>query len=145
MLIAENSLITSLPSTLVPYFNVWLGIDKPQPLADDSGILKNTGILFETDGLTGFPKLDDTGHDSFGGAIGVSYLFNLDRQIVVELARVQTFEDDGNGAGDDQTGIGIRYQHPIAPAWILRTDAMVGFRKNQDDLFGTRFEIRRKF
>ena len=119
MLIAENSLITSLPSTLVPYFNVWLGIDKPQPLADDSGILKNTGILFETDGLTGFPKLDDTGHDSFGGAIGVSYLFNLDRQIVVELARVQTFDNDGNGAGDDQTGIGIRYQHPIAPAWIL--------------------------
>ena len=105
MLIAENSLITSLPSTLVPYFNVWLGIDKPQPLADDSGILKNTGILFETDGLTGFPKLDDTGHDSFGGAIGVSYLFNLDRQIVVELARVQAFEDDGNSMRDDQTGI----------------------------------------
>ena len=146
MLLAENSLITSLPSTLVPYFNVWLGIDKPQPLADDTGILKNTGILFETDGLTGFPLLDDSGHDSFGGAIGVSYLFNLDRQIVLEVARTQTFDDDGNGAVNNQTGLGIRYQHPIAPAWILRTDAMIGFINNSDDdLFGTRFEIRRKF
>ena len=70
MLIAENSLITSKPSTLVPYFNVWAGFDRPQPLADDSGLLKNTGINFETDGLTGFPKLDDTGHDTFGGALG---------------------------------------------------------------------------
>ena len=57
---------------------------------------------------------------------------------------MQTFGNDGNGAGDDQTGIGIRYQHPIAPV-DPPTDAMVGFRKNEDDLLGTRFEIRRKF
>ncbi|PPR65064.1 MAG: hypothetical protein CFH10_00036 [Alphaproteobacteria bacterium MarineAlpha4_Bin2] len=145
MLLAENSLITSLPSTLVPYFNAWVGIDQPQPLADDTGILKNTGINFETDGLTGFPKLDDSGHDSFGGALGVSYIFNLDRQIVLELARVQTFGDDGNGAVNNQTGLGIRYQHPISPAWIIRTDAMVGLINNSDDLFGSRLEIRRKF
>ena len=145
MLIAENSLITSLPSTLVPYFNFWVGIDKPQPLVDDSGLLKNTGINFETDGLTGFPKLDDTGHDSFGGAIGVMYLFNLDRQIVAEVARTQTFGDDDLGAVNNQTAFGIRYQHPIAPAWIVRTDAMIGFTNNDDEIMGTRLEIRRKF
>ena len=145
MLLVENSLITSLPSTFVPYFNVWLGIDRPQPLADDSGILKNTGINFETDGLTGFPKLDDTGHDSFGGALGLMYLFNLDRQIVLEVARVQTIFNDGKGAGDNQTGFGIRYQHPISPAWIIRTDAMYGMLDNKDDILGTRLEIRRKF
>ena len=39
--------------------------------------LKKYWHIVETDGLTGFPKLDDTGNDSFGGAIGVSYLFNL--------------------------------------------------------------------
>ena len=73
------------------------------------------------------------------------YLFNLDRQIVLEVARVQTIFNDGKGAGDNQTGFGIRYQHPIAPAWIIRTDAMYGMLDNKDDFLGTRLEIRRKF
>jgi hypothetical protein len=148
MLIAENSLITSKPSTLVPYFNVWAGFDRPQPLADDSGLLKNTGINFETDGLTGFPKLDDTGHDTFGGAVGVSYLFNLDRQLVVELATVQIMGDVnevGRAAINDQYALGVRYQHPISPAWIVRADAMYGLLKDTDDISGARLEFRRKF
>jgi len=148
MLIAENSLITSKPSTLVPYFNVWAGFDRPQPLADDSGLLKNTGINFETDGLTGFPKLDDTGHDTFGGAVGVSYLFNLDRQLVVEVATVQIMGDVnevGRAAINDQYALGVRYQHPITPAWIVRADAMYGFLKDTDDISGARLEFRRKF
>ena len=57
--LVENSLITSLPSTFVPYFNGWFGHHRPQALARDpgtGGILLNTGINFETDGLTGFPN-----------------------------------------------------------------------------------------
>src|SRR6185295_6061229 len=50
----ENSLVTRLPSTLVPYCNLFLGVDHPNSVAREAGaggILKNTGILFETDGL----------------------------------------------------------------------------------------------
>ncbi len=149
----ENSFITSLPSTLVPYLNLWVGLDRPQPLADDSGLLKNTGINFETDALTGFPKLDDTGHDTFGGALGVSYLFALDRQLVVEFAAVRIIGDEneaGRAAVDNQYAIGVRYQHPISAAWIVRADAMYGILEDPDgldidDLAGIRLEIRRKF
>lgn len=146
--LAENSFVTSKPSTLVPYLNLWVGLDRPQPLADDTGILKNTGINFETDALTGFPKLDDTGHDTYGGALGIQYLFNLDKQLVFEVAAVRVLGDanePGRAAIDDQYGFGIRYQHPISPAWIVRADAMYGILKNADDLSGIRLELRRKF
>ena len=95
-IISENSLISGLPSTLLPYANFFVGFGNPQPLADGNGagILKNVGINFETDALTGYPKLDDTGSNALGGAIGVQYLFNLDEQIVFEVAMVQPFEDD---------------------------------------------------
>jgi hypothetical protein len=148
MILIENSLITSKPSTLVPYFNFWAGFDRPQPLADATGLLKNTGINFETDGLTGFPKLDDTGHDTFGGAVGVSYIFNLDRQLVVEAATVQIIGDEfepGRTAVADQFGFQIRYQQPFAPGWIIRADAMYGVLEEKDDLSGVRLEVRRKF
>ena len=58
---------------------------------DGTGLLKNTGINYETDGLTGFPKLDDSGHDSFGGAIGIQYLFSLNRQVVFEIASTKSW------------------------------------------------------
>jgi hypothetical protein len=145
--LVENSLVTSLPSTLVPYFNAWVGLDRPQPLADDTGVLKNTGINFETDALTGFPKLDDTANDTYGGAIGIQYLFALDQQLVVEAATVQTI---GGNDGDRiskgaQYALGVRYQLPISQAWIVRADAMYGFLENVDDIAGARLELRRKF
>lgn len=148
ILLSENSLITSLPSTLVPYFNAWIGLDRPQPLADDTGLLKNTGLNFETDNLTGFPKLDDTGHNTFGAALGIQYLFNLDQQIVVEVASVQVLggaNEIGRAARNDQYGFQIRYQRPITNAWIVRADAMYGSLKDDEDLAGVRFEVRRKF
>ena len=151
ILLIENSLITSKPLTLVPYANLFAGFDRPQSLARAAGaggILKNTGINFETDGLTGFPKLDDTGRNTWGGAMGVQYLFNLDRQIVVEAAALQVIEGDnepGRPAAGDQYAIGVRYQHPLDKAWIVRGDAMHGWRDNQDDLLGVRLELRRKF
>lgn len=146
--LVESSMITSLPSTLVPYFNAWVGFDRPQPLADATGLLKNTGINFEADALTGFPKLDDTGHDTYGGALGVQYLFALDQQLVVEAATVQVMGGDnvaGRAAAGDQYALGVRYQLPISPAWIARADAMYGWLDNAEDISGVRFELRRKF
>jgi hypothetical protein len=146
--ISENSLISGLPSTLIPYANFFVGFGNPQPLVDGNGagILKNVGINFETDALTGYPKLDDTGSNAFGGAIGLQYLFDLDRQLVFEVAMVQPFEDDGIGARDAQYGFGVRYQIPLNRAWLLRADATYQILENaEEDNFGVRAEIRRKF
>ena len=147
LLLVENSLITSLPSTLVPYLNLFVGLDKPQGLGQQGrGVLKNTGLNFETDAVTAFPKLDDTANDTYGGALGIEYLFNLDQQIVVEAASVQIM---GNGANrvavDDQYALGLRFQRPITSAWIVRTDLMYGIRDADNDIAGIRLEFRRKF
>ena len=155
-IISENSLISGLPSTLIPYANFFVGFGNPQPLVDGNGagILKNVGINFETDALTGFPKLDDTGSNAFGGAIGLEYLFNLDQQLVFEVAMVQPFENDGIGAQDTQFGFGVRYQIPINRAWLFRADVTYQilaaadediFEGKFEDNFGIRTEIRRKF
>jgi hypothetical protein len=152
VLLIENSLVTHLPSTLVPYANVFFGDGTPQSVARDAGaggILKNTGLSFETDGLTGFPKLNDSGHDSWGGALGLQYLFSLNRQIVVEVATVQAREGTAQVGSDrptgDQYALSARYQKPLNNAWIFRADAIVGTQENNDNLLGSRFELRRKF
>jgi hypothetical protein len=149
VLLLESSWITSKPSTLVPYLNLFFGLDSPQSLARGAGaggVLKNTGINFETDGLTGFPKLDDSANDTFGGALGVEYLFNLNQQIVVELATVQAFGNrTGKVAPGDQYAVGIRYQLPLTKTWLVRADAMYATRRRLDNLAGVRLELRRKF
>jgi hypothetical protein len=142
----------------VPYLNLFVGVDTPQALAraaGTGGVLVNTGINFESDGLTGFPTLDDRGHDSFGGAVGVEYLFDLDRQIVFEAAAVGRMTDRGAVDPGDEYALGFRFQQPISNAWIVRFDAMHGWRQDGQDLagnpierenvFGARLEIRRKF
>ena len=147
-IISENSLISGLPSTLLPYANFFVGAGNPQPLVDGNGagILKNVGINFETDALTGYPKLDDTGSDTFGGAIGLQYLFNLDQQLVFEVATVQPYEDDGIGTKHAQYGFGVRYQIPLDRAWLFRADATYQVVEGADeDNFGIRTELRRKF
>jgi len=151
LLLVENSLITHKPLTLVPYANFFVGSKKPQSLARDfgaGGILKNTGINFETDGLTGFPKLDDTANDTYGGAVGINYLFNLDQQVVVEVAGLNPFGRDnepGRVAKGHQLAFGARYQRPLSKQWIFRTDAIYGVRENEEDLAGIRAELRLKF
>jgi hypothetical protein len=147
-IISENSLISGLPSTLIPYANFFVGFGKPKPLVDgnNAGILKNVGINFETDALTGYPKLDDTASDAWGGAIGLQYLFNLDQQLVFEIAMVQPFDDDGIGARDAQYGFGVRYQLALSRAWLFRADATYHILEGEDeDNFGIRAEVRRKF
>jgi hypothetical protein len=151
LLISENSLITSLPYTLIPYANLFYGRGKPQSLARAAaagGALKNIGLNFETDGLTGFPKLEDTGNNTYGGALGLEYLFALNQQIVVELATVQVIGDKNSNdriAKGDQYAVGARYQLPLNNAWIFRADAIAADLKNAPDLLGFRLELRRKF
>jgi hypothetical protein len=133
------------PLNFVPYFNFFAGFKNPQSLArggDAGGVLRNTGITFESDGITGYPTLDATARDSYGGAVGLEYLFNLDRQIVIEAATVQRRGNNTQGA---QHSIGARYEHPFTKTWILRLDAMKGWQQGQRDISGVRVEFRRKF
>jgi len=151
LVLLENSLIprrawngVPSPINVVPYFNLFAGFDSPQPLAraaDSGGVLKNTGINFETDGLTGYPTLDAGAKDSYGGAFGLEYLFGLDRQLVVEGAVVERMRDSTAGS---QYALGARFQHPFTNAWIVRFDAMHGWREGQKNVYGIRMEIRRK-
>ncbi len=144
LLLIENSLITHRPQTFIPYINFFVGFDQPQPLARaEGGVLQNTGINFEADAITGYPSLNATGHDAFGGALGIEYLFNLDRQIVVEAAFSRKTADlDPIG---DEYAVGLRFQEPLNNAWIFRVDAMHAWRETLADIYGLRLEIRRKF
>jgi hypothetical protein len=149
LFLIENSLISSKPLTLVPYMNVWAGFDRPQSLARAAGaggVLLNTGINFETDGITGFPAMDDTGHNTYGGALGIEYLFDLTQQVVFEFAALDAFDQPGTAADKaPEYGLGARYQRNLSNAWIFRTDVINVFRDNNPDVTGVRFEVRRKF
>ncbi|MFT5574588.1 MAG: hypothetical protein ACI89D_000095 [Bermanella sp.] len=146
----ENSLITSKPSTLIPYLNLFAGVGRPQALARAAaagGVLKNVGITFESDNMTGYPTLNATGGNTVGGAIGIQYLFGLDRQIVVELAGVDLRDNNKPSAiADRQAAVGIRYQQNLSKAWLLRMDAIYSNNKlDATDFSGGRIELRRKF
>jgi hypothetical protein len=148
MLLAENSFVTSKPYTFLPYANFFVGIERPVPAADETGILKNTGINFESDALTGFPFLNDTGQNAYGGAVGVQYLFDLDQQLVLEVALERDLEDFSNSFDEvvgDQYAAGIRYQIPLSKAWLLRADAIYALKEGEADAAGARTELRWKF
>lgn len=149
LLLVENSLITNYPSTRIPYFNFFAGFDRPQSAARDplsGGVLRNTGILFETDGLTGYPFLDDTANNTVGGALGLNLLADdFSQQLVLETAMVLPMEGKLTQAGDPQYGAGLRYQIPLNNTVILRSDVMYGMRESRDDLHGVRVELRKKW
>jgi len=149
ILLSENSLITSKPYTLLPYVNLFVGFGRPVPAADATGFLRNTGINFESDALTGFPFLDDTGQNAYGGAIGVQYLFDLQQQLVFEVAATRDLDDFSNefdSIVQEQYAAGVRYQIPLSNAWLFRADAIYAYREAlDDDVFGVRSELRFKF
>lgn len=150
LLLSENSLITGSPSSLVPYFNCFAGFDRPQSAAravQAGGVLRNTGILFETDGLTGFPTLDPTANDTYGAALGINLLADdFSQQLLVEVAALGVIgEDNARNAPGEQIGVGFRYQLPLTNSKILRFDGMYGFLNNADDISGIRMELRQKW
>lgn len=150
VLILENNWITATPLTLVPYWNAFYGWGRPQSVARNAlagGVLRNIGINFETDGLNGYPTLDDTAINTYGGAVGVNLLgANLDRQLVLEAAMVQGYGlQSARVTQGDQFGFGTRYQHNLSHRTLLRLDAMIGIRRGESDLHGIRCEWRYKF
>jgi hypothetical protein len=147
LVLLENSLLTPLPYNVVPYANFFAGFDRPQPLGRLQGPLKNTGINFESDLLTGYPTLDDSGNDTYGGAFGVDLLGRqFDRQLILEAAVLQAFGDPAERiAPGDQYAAGVRYQRRLNKSLLLRADAMHGWLENTNDIDGVRVELRHKF
>ena len=153
-ILVESSLVSYSPSTLIPYFNLFLGLDRPQALAKATGLLRNTGLAYEVDVLNLVPFMNDDAHDAVGGALGVEYLFNLDQQIVLEAAAsfglCDASADDSCArvGARDEAALTFRHQVPLAKAWLLRTDGILGALDPLDgaDVFaGLRIELRRKF
>lgn len=147
LVLLENTLLTPLPYNLLPYCNVFAGFDRPQPLGRLQGPLKNTGINFESDLLTGYPTLDDSANDTYGAAVGVDLLGSqFDRQLIVEGAVLQAFNNPtGRIAPGDQYALGTRYQKKLTNNLLLRADAMHGWLDNARDVSGARVELRHKF
>ena len=147
LLLIENSLITARPSTTVPYLNLFFGIDSPVSAARDpgaGGILKNTGLNFESDPITGFPSLDPTATNAAGGALGLNLLgANLNRQLVLEVAGTYPWTTSVTLPGG-QYGAGIRIQEPLTNAMILRLDGVYGVRDLLGNISGFRVELRYK-
>jgi hypothetical protein len=149
LLLLENSLITSSPNTFVPYCNLFYGSGRPQSVAraaGSGGILRNTGINFESDGLTGYPTLDPTGANTYGAALGVNMLgAGFRDQLVLEAAALGSYGDAFRRVPGDQYATGFRYQRPLSYRCLVRTDTMYGFLRNAPDIAGTRVELRWKF
>lgn len=149
LLLVENSWITAQSLTVVPYANFFYGWDRPQSVARagvSGGILRNTGINFDTDGLNGFATLDPTANDTAGGSLGIDLIGDdLDRQLLLEVSYVTPHGDGNPLVPDDQFAVGSRYQFPISHRTLLRFDVMHGWRRGLDDVYGTRMEYRWKF
>jgi hypothetical protein len=147
LVILENSLLTPMPYNVIPYVNVFAGFDRPQSLGRLQGPLKNTGINFESDTLTNYPFLDDSGNDTYGGALGLDLLGGcFDRQLIVEAAMVQAFGNPATRiAPGDEYAVGVRYQKKLNNSLIFRADAMHGWIENSNDVDGARVELRHKF
>jgi hypothetical protein len=148
LLLVENSLITSRPTTVVPYLNLFYGVGSPVSAARDAGaggILKNTGLSFEADALTRFSALDASARDALGGALGLEILGSrLNRQLVVEFAAATPHITSATLPGA-QYGVGLRIQQPLTNAIILRVDGMYGQRQKLTAIHGMRLELRHKF
>lgn len=148
LLLVENSWVTARPMNVIPYWNAFAGFDRTQSVgraAVSGGVLRNTGINFEIDGLNGHPTLDASGSDAWGGAVGVDLIGgNFDRQWIVEAAYVSPHGDSAL-IDQDQIGLGTRYQFTLFHNVIIRMDAMYGWQRDDTNVYGTRIEYRWKF
>lgn len=150
LLLFENSLISSKPSNVVPYWNFFVGSGRPQSVAragNAGGILRNTGINFETDALTGYPTLNATGANAYGGAIGINVLSaDFRQQWIGEFAALDTYGDPLlKAVAGPQYALGTRYQRAINNRSIWRIDFMNGWIDRGSDIYGMRTEFRWKF
>lgn len=151
LLLVENSLLTREHYHVVPYVNFFAGFGAPQPAARAAafgGVLFNTGILYQSDALTGYPTLDASGNDTVGMAVGVDLLAapSFNQQLLLEASALTTMDEDPTRrVAGDQLGVGARWQAPLNNRQLLRADVMHGWLEDTRDITGARVEWRWKF
>lgn len=150
LILLENLFRTEQAATVIPYANLFYGIRRPQSVgraAGAGGILRNTGINFDSDNLTGYPTLDPTGANAYGGALGLNMLTaDFRRQVVLEVAALEAYGDRRlRNASGQQYAVGGRFQQALSNWTLVRFDMMYGWLEESDDLIGTRGEWRWKF
>lgn len=150
LLLWENSLITRRPSHVIPYWNLFAGFGRPQSVAraaGSGGVLFNTGILFETDGLNNTPTLDPSAANTYGMVLGINMLEkDFLQQLVLEGGVVAARGSAAfrNTMGN-QYGFAARYQRALNNAWILRLDGLYGIVEGAPNIAALRSELRWKF
>lgn len=149
LLLVENSWITRYPLRVVPYANFFAGWERPQSVARagvSGGILRNTGINFDPDGLNGLATLDATAANTVGGSVGIDLLGrHLERQLILEATYLTPHNGGSPTVPGDQVAMGTRFQMPLSNHTLLRMDARYGWRRGLEDVYGTRIEYRWKF
>ena len=149
LLLVENSWITANPLTFVPYANFFAGWNRPQSIARAGiagGILRNTGINFDTDGVNGLATLDASGSDTAGGSVGLDLLgSDLSKQLLLEASYLTPHGNKNAAVKGDQYALGMRFQIPLSNSTLWRFDTMYGWRRGLEDVYGTRMEYRWKF
>ena len=111
-------------------------------------MLRNTGILFESDNLTGYPTLDATGATTrTAPPIGIDLLSpEFTHQLILEAAVLQVFGDPATATPRRP----IRRRHALPGAHLERHAAAVRrdarlVRQHARRLAGVRAEYRWKF
>ncbi len=143
---SENSLVTGLPSTLLPYANFFVGVGNPQPLVDgnNASILKNVGINFETDALSKAIRNSTTAaSNAFGGAIGlrVPCSTSIHGSSCSKWRWCSRSRTTASAPRMRSTVSGSAIQVPIDRAWLFRADATLSnSRRGDEDNFGLRAE-----
>jgi len=114
------------------------GFKSPQSLAGArcGGVLRNTGITFESDGMTAYRRSTPK-RTTPTRCAGAGVPFDLARQIVGKGPVVQRRGDNTLG---NQTGIECAISSQSART-DHRFDAMKGFLQGQKDIYGVRAEL----
>ena len=130
----------------VAYLNAFHTLDHYTAAArapGTGGPLGRTGLLFAGADFGGYPAaLNNRSDRAFGGVLGYQFLFDgPSRQLVLEVGgRSRT--DTSVGAA---VAVGARYQQALSERALLEVQGFSAARKQTDDNFGLRAEIRVQF
>jgi hypothetical protein len=148
-IISENSLISGLPSTLMPYANFFVGFaTRSRWSMATARHPEERRHQLRDRRLTVYPKLNDSGSNAYGGAhrFAVSLQSGSAARLRGGHGAALRRSDRRHRRARPQYGFGVRYQIPIDRAWLFRADATYQIVEGSDkDTFGVRAEIRRKF
>jgi len=113
-----------------------------------SGLTGVPARFEQTAGAPGMLALDPTRRQQLTGKCEVDWRSGVGAALAAHFPshlETATVQRRGNSTLGSEHSISARYQRPFTPRWILRMDAMKGWRQGRNDIFGARVELRCKF